>query len=788
MSLVTNSIPNLINGVSQQPYALRLLSQCEIQENAYSSVVEGLRKRAPTKHRAKIVNAPTGEVFTHTINRDTNERYEVMVGGGDLKVYNLLTGAEIAVAFPNGKAYLSSLDPRSHFKAVTVADFTFILNKGRTVTQASNLSPTRSPEGLVWVRLGAYGTDYKITLNNITVTVSTPDGSTASQSLSIATDKIAADLVSAMQGNTTLNNAFTFTRNGSSIRIVHKQGSDFTISVSDGQGDQAMRVVKGKLQRFTDLPAKGFDGFAVEITGDQNSGFDNYYVAYTNDAGTTTGTWIESLKGGEVIRINRTTMPHALVREANGTFTFKQIEWIDRKVGDLESVPMPSFVGKTINDIFFHRNRLGFVADENVIFSRSGDFYNFFQGSATQIVDTDPIDVAVSHVKVSILQHAVPFNETLLLFSDQTQFQLGSTDLLTPETVSINQTTEFECSLRAKPVGAGRNVYFAVNRGSHTGIREYYVDGETETNDAVDVTSHVPKYIKGSVTKLAVSSNEDVLVCLSEDERNSVYVYKYYYNEQEKLQSSWSKWSFGAGDIILNTDFVESELYLVIRRADGVYIESLSIDPGAADGDFGFDIHLDRRINETQCTRSYSTAADETTITLPYVLNGTDFQIITRHGDARKPGTLVGWTQVSSTVIKVTGNLTKFYFGRSYLMRYRFSTFVLKQEAVGGGEQTVGEGRIQLRKVALQYSNSGYFRVEVQPFRRNKYIYVFSGRVIGSGRNIVGEPATENGKFIFPVMGKNDTITIDLLNDTYLPSAVLSAEWEAMYTTRSRRF
>ena len=47
MTLVSTTIPNLINGVSQQPYALRLSSQAERQVNGYSSVVEGLRSVPP---------------------------------------------------------------------------------------------------------------------------------------------------------------------------------------------------------------------------------------------------------------------------------------------------------------------------------------------------------------------------------------------------------------------------------------------------------------------------------------------------------------------------------------------------------------------------------------------------------------------------------------------------------------------------------------------------------------------------------------------------------------------
>ena len=45
MALVSKSIPNLINGVSQQPPALRLPTQGEAQENGLSDVVDGLKKR-----------------------------------------------------------------------------------------------------------------------------------------------------------------------------------------------------------------------------------------------------------------------------------------------------------------------------------------------------------------------------------------------------------------------------------------------------------------------------------------------------------------------------------------------------------------------------------------------------------------------------------------------------------------------------------------------------------------------------------------------------------------------
>ena len=72
MGLISSSIPNMINGVSQQPSALRLASQAEAVVNCLSSPVEGLTKRPPFQHIAKLINGSigTGKPFVKVVDRD----------------------------------------------------------------------------------------------------------------------------------------------------------------------------------------------------------------------------------------------------------------------------------------------------------------------------------------------------------------------------------------------------------------------------------------------------------------------------------------------------------------------------------------------------------------------------------------------------------------------------------------------------------------------------------------------------------------------------------------------
>ena len=67
MPLIARTIPNLVQGISQQPEILRLNSQATSQENGFSSVVEGLKKRPNTSYVAKLTGSSLANAYIHTI-------------------------------------------------------------------------------------------------------------------------------------------------------------------------------------------------------------------------------------------------------------------------------------------------------------------------------------------------------------------------------------------------------------------------------------------------------------------------------------------------------------------------------------------------------------------------------------------------------------------------------------------------------------------------------------------------------------------------------------------------
>ena len=790
MALVSRTIPNLVQGVSQQPEVLRLNSQAGEQINGFSSVVEGLKKRPPTEYIAKLSSSSLGNAFIHTINRDLNERYIVVVSNGSIAVYDIDGVSKTVVNQTNATNYLNSTNPKSDFICMTVADYTFVVNKNKTTAMGTATSSAKVEQAVYSVLQGVVDTKYSITI----------DGSTFSHttnSTTNSTESIRDGLKSAIGSIS----GITISNIGNSSFSIIKSSGTLTVTASDAYGDDASQVVKDKVQNFSDLPVPAINNQVVQVTGDATSGFDDYYVKFVE----ADNLWQETVAPNTLTSFDEETMPHILIRTADGNFRFTQVDgstytisgtdydvpsWGDRICGDVDSVPDPTFIGRKLNDIFFHRNRLGFLADENVIMSRSGEFYEFFPETITQVLDTSPIDVASTHTRVSILRHAISFDEELLLFSDQTQFILSGGATLTAENISINVTTEFETDKNIKPVGAGSNVYFGFNKGAFTGVRELFIASDTDTKQADDITANVPKYIPTNVFKLTSATNESIIVALSSDEENAVYVYQYYVSQNRRLQSAWSKYTFGTAstDKILNVDFIENELFLVNERDDGVYLEKMNISPALTDTGETYLTHLDRKLNNTQITEVYDAGTNRTTITLPYQIKN-PMKVVGRSGASNKAGQEIATVSqaVGGTSIVISGDITaqNYFIGEQYEFKFQFSQQFIQVADSQGSRISVKEGRLQIRNWNVSFNDTGYFTTEVSPVGRDTSTTTYTGTITGTG--LLGTVNLEDGDYTFAVQSENDKLTVVIKNDSHLPSNFINASWQGYYVTASSR-
>ena len=818
MAVISRAIPTLLRGISQSSDALKQADHADIQDNADSNPVLGLTKRSGSQFLASISNSTLGNVHIQTINRDASEQYVAVFSNGNVKVYEL-DGTEKTVNKPDGTTYLNTSNPRSVMKTVTIADFTFVVNTSIQTAMDTTLSGGTGTKAIIFITQATADTIYSVTIDGVTVTDNTDGDST------LSTDTIAADLKSGLDSGLS---GFTIVRNGPVLYVRKNDNSNFSIDGSDTQGDTKMTIVKDSIQRFSDLPVVAPHGYVVEVKGDEGTNFDNYYVKFVGNNTTTDGVleegqWEETVEAGITFKFNYDTMPHVLIRQADGNFRFARVDgesytasgqsfdlpkWGERTVGDLDSAPNPSFIGNKINNVFFFRNRLGFLAGDNVVLSRVSEFFNFFPETVLSVLDNEPIDVAASHTKVAILRSAVTMGEKLILFSDQTQFVLtSSADNLTPQTANVIVVTEFESSAAAQPVGSGSSIYFLTQKGSFAGIREYILAGESQIKDAANVTIHVPRLIPSNIFKMAVSSNQDILILLGTDNPNKLFVYRWLYGpDGNKALSAWFTFTINSNRSILNVDFIGTDLFAVIEEANKVTLEKIPFETDFRETNASFEYHLDHKVTEatTGVSVSYSSSTGLSTFTVPYRLRA-KMNVIGRYLGSGETSSFVdaqGNTQnlVSGQVIKTTNTTngststitatgdfrnSKFIIGEPYEMHYRFSKQRLTEQGAGSPEY-IG-GRLQIHHFYLQYEDAGFFIVEVTPENRDTSVHKFTGRLIGSASATIGQINLDTGTFKVPIMSKSDRVDIDIKNSTFLPTRLASAEYEGVFHIRSRR-
>lgn len=805
MGLINGTLYNLFNGVSQQAPALRLPTQAEAMDNFYPSLVDGLVKRPPTKCIVAVAGPVIGpKAKIDIINRDPGNQFIVVVEGNEVDVYDLDGNLLYFTAPP----YLANVEP-DQINILTVADYTFILNRAMTVQTMAHEVPSVPKGAIAFVKQASYDTTYTVELKFNTETTEPVTCSILTEKNfsddgdpppTVSSTDIAQQLCDLLNASEDVTANFKITMEASTIYIDPLDPTlQFSLKASDSRSNTQIYAVHDRIQEFSNLPTVAVRDFTVEVAGDENSSFDNYYVCFLPDDDMTdfgAGTWVETCKPVDNPQIpDPETMPHALIHHPDDTFTFETLDWEARVVGDDDSAPDPLFIGSTIADMFLYRDRLGILSDDNLTFSAASEFFRFYPETVITIVDSGPISLSAGQETVTYLKHAVPFQENLVVFAGNAQFNLPAADVLSPATATLKVSSTFDADLGAKPISTGETVIFCTRTGIHTGLREIYMDNDTLTRTTVNITSHVPAYIPGSPVTMCCSTTEDVLALIAGDDRSKLYVYKYYWSGNQKLQAAWFTFSFPDAATVVDAAFLESTLYLLLARPDGVYLESMDLSdthlteetPTAE-----VPLHLDRQAAPLQA--QYDAGTDRTAMTFPYPLSGEEAAAYTLLDRETQRTVDFAYSEATdgTTVVLVEGDLSsdpeRYIFGIIYDASFTFSEqFLRAGSSSNGGDQIVTQlGRLQFRRWAILYGASRYFRVVTKHQGGASYEYAFTGEFLNRPDYLLGTPALFRGKFFFPVKSVSDRVEIDIVNDSYLPCSIIGAEWEAFYTQRQQ--
>lgn len=828
MPLVSQSITSFKGGVSQQPDIIRFPDQVTELINGFPNAVEGLQKRPPTISIGRLGGrVDSSKKKYHVINRDESERYILQLGSGEYQVYGL-DGTRKTCSFEDeeSRQYIVANNPKESLKAVTVADYTFVLNTEKVVDNVEGVSDSSlSNASLIYIKNGQYAKAYAVFIDGVYICgVLTPEGSVAKQATQSTTSYIARGLYSLLTtgkkpdgSNTDIGGNYDallyqdadrgvmrYSRSdvdisqyycnlvGDSMIVIRPKSGNTppNVMIKDSFGNQNALTYSGKVSAVNKLPPVAPDGYIMQISGEKNSEDNDYYVKWDERH----KVWKETVAPGIPYKISPRSMPHAIVRQSDGSFLLKKLPWVDRGSGNETTNPDPSFIGQRINDIFFYRNRLGFISEESIVLSSTNDFFNFWFKSSATIIDTDPIDVSVSSNKVVTLTHAVPFARELMLFSREGQFVLTSDGVMTPKSVKCDQITSFDYNPSVQPISVGPNIFFINDRVNHSSLMRFYsLQDVSDLKDAEDVSAHVPTYIPKDITKLSGNTTENLITLVNSKNPNTVYCYKFILRNGVSEQQAWFKWTFGfTGTEVVLAEFIDSEVYFLINSPNGLFLDKTKLTGNTVDfEDEPFRLFMDRKIQyKIPNDAKYNDFENYTEVSLRDIYgcvpNNTGeyvFYLVSKEGYSIE---VPKWD--INGVFRITGNQRgqKFFVGMSYNFYTKLSKQSIKRSTDNGGVVSIDEGRLQLRYYWFNYSNSGVFDCNVDNDIKNKHFkYRFTGKALGESSTKLGVNKVFTGKYKFPVQDNNSEVVISLSSNNPQPLNIISAGWEGLYVRRN---
>ncbi|QNR52611.1 non-contractile tail tubular protein [Escherichia phage Mt1B1_P10] len=797
---VQGSLGRQIQGISQQPPAVRLDGQCTTMVNMVPDVVNGTQSRMGTTHIAKLLDEGTDNMATHHYRRgEGDEEYFFTLKKGQVPEIFDKHGRKCNVISQDAPmTYLSEVvNPREDVQFMTIADVTFMLNRRKVVKVSNRKSPKVGDKAIVFCAYGQYGTSYSIIINGTTAaSFKTPDGGSAEHVEQIRTERITSELYSKLQQWSGVND-YEIQIDGTSIFIERRDGKSFTVTTTDGAKGKDLVAIKNKVSSTDLLPSRAPAGYKVQVWPTGSKPESRYWLQAEPKEGNLVS-WKETIAADVLLGFDKGTMPYIIERtgiiDGIAQFKIRQGDWEDRKVGDDLTNPMPSFIDEevpqTIGGMFMVQNRLCFTAGEAVIASRTSYFFDFFRYTVISALATDPFDIFSDASEVYQLKHAVTLDGATVLFSDKSQFILPGDKPLEKSNALLKPVTTFEVNNKVKPVVTGESVMFATNDGSYSGVREFYTDSYSDTKKAQAITSHVNKLIEGNITNMAASTNVNRLLVTTDKYRNIIYCYDWLWQGTDRVQSAWHVWKWPIGTKVRGMFYSGELLYLLLERGDGVYLEKMDMGDALTYG-LNDRIRMDR---QAELIFKHFKAEDEwISEPLPWTPTNPELLdcILIEGWDSYIGGSFLFKYNPSDNTLSTTFDMhddnhvkAKVIVGQIYPQEFEPTPVVIRdrQDRVS---------YIDVPVVGLVHLNLDMypdFSVEVKNVKSGKVRRVLaSNRIGGALNNTVGYVEPREGVFRFPLRAKSTDAVYRIIVESPHTFQLRDIEWEGSYNPTKRR-
>jgi len=514
-----------------------------------------------------------------------------------------------------------------------------------------------------------------------------------------------------------------------------------------------------------------------------------------------TGVWEECAGPDLEIEYDDDTMPLRLNRGlpgtysingggsatySNGIFRFEYPDWAKRDVGDNITNPKASFVGQKISKIFFYRSRIGLLSEENVILSRTNDYFNFWAKTAFTIANADPIDLQSSSTYPTKLFDAIEVNAGLLVLSASQQFLLTTDEaILTPETARISYLASYAFNEKTIPFSMGVTVGFLNSTAKRSRFYEMINIQRNGEPDVAEQTKVISKIFPTDIELPTASTENDVVLFGSKD-KNEVWGYRFFNQGQQRVQNAWFRWTLPG--TITHHSIMDDRYYTVIKNGSDYTLEATDIKKaddttlvGTAPDDY--KVHLDTKSVIASGSLSYSSTTGKTGFTKPAGYNSSQQLAVYCHSAGDNVGKYATASVVGSD-IEFEGDWTgqDITVGYLYEMEVELPTIYV-QQVDGKQVRSDTHASLVVHRVNFTFGSVGLIDTTLKRKGRPDYSKLYESIEWDQySLNTVG--IADDYIHTIPVYDKNTNLSVHLKSSHPSPATLHSMTWEGDYNPK----
>jgi hypothetical protein len=865
MAKVSGSYASVIQGVSQQVPQDRRPGQHYDQVNMISDPVRGLSRRQGSVMEAETLVSARNTAFDAATLTDTQDYKELTFFVGPVE-YSLLYRTKPRPANSQAPALICYNKDTNQFVTVSETAGTLlttlknngvsaVVNVGRYLYFAPNnhvstytttpawSSQGNSQWGVVWVRTGAYGRTYRITmrtnLGTIEVTYTTPTSSYPGvlDTSDIAasdpdynkkvTDRQSAYQTAVTQWIGTASNAIQPQNIADQLRValanaanaawgwplasigrtdshvvVWAAGTDTIVDiiVDDGGNGDGAWAVGNEVPEVAKLSAKHFVGKVVRIRPKKADQEDAYYMKalprITGQTGWAEVTWVETA-GQVATPAPDNTLVFATVEAgvfriassaaALGAATGLAVPgFSSRAVGDNVTSPVPFLFGKQITYMGLIQDRMIIAAGSVLFLSRPGDYLNWWRKSVLSVDEADPIEMFALGAEDDVITAGVSYDRSIVLFGRRKQYIINGRQNITPQNASVVVMSSYEDATEADPQPNGNFVFYGKSRNGFTSLHQIQTGLVAEAPETYEVSKQLDTYIEGRPVQILPVMAPNTLFIRTTGDRQTIYVYTYMDSPDggQRLFDSWSKWRWNP---------ILGHTVGMTYTGGDILIFTLRAATTAAGVDSWF-VCADRFTLTTELSER------------PYVDSARPWSTYMLGNGTLRPGWAPG---VAESSVAIGRNSTRQFMGVPANLANDFATTFPSEVShmwVGAdyadlsyviptnpyirdrNEKAIINGRLTINRYSTYLADSGGMIATVTTPGRGEYqVLDWTGRTVGRPSSEIGIQPISTGAVPVPVGRETREFTYKLRAKKWLPFTLTAIEWVGQLFYNQRR-